>query len=162
MVITSLSYVSQFTQLGSVLCSPTGGGAGAGHPEIVVKLEFYEAGEVCLAAEKGWVGDELDLVLYVREKCNDPSSEIACSVNRGRDNTNPMLSLSVANDQPYYLVIDSQSAELSGGRFTLHIQPGACPAELENSTQCEPAPVDSGQSQSDPTDGGVDSLDSAM
>jgi len=89
---------------------PQSCGAADGAPDIAYELTMLEDGPVILSLDNA--GTDFDTVMYVRETCLDPGSEIACN-DDGPKGLSSVLFFDAVKDIPYTIVIDGY-ADASG------------------------------------------------
>ena len=89
--------------------------------EVVYRFQPAVAGIFCLnTAESSY-----DTLLYVREICDDPETEISCDDDSGEGNA-AELELDLFPGDIVYVFVDAYSSRISGD-YRLEIAEGACP-----------------------------------
>ena len=87
-------------------------------PDAVFAFTAPEAGEW----EFNTTGSEFDTVMYARESCLDPTTELDCNddIDFGAGLSQSRLRLNLVADQTVYVFIDTYNDEtLTAGAFTL-------------------------------------------
>ena len=105
---------------------------GTGSPDVA--YEFTVAGGASVIVSTVSAATAFDTVLYVREECLDPSSEIACNDDFGGSAS--QVSFDALDGVTYYIIVDGYAG--ADGAFELTLSSPVCgDSSIEGTEECD-------------------------